>query len=206
MESAGGTPPLPARLNAGALGDRSYRWQRTAATQAEALHVASSSKDQTLQALSSAKETQAENRLSWAEEFLPWWEQASPTLFDQYTQPAEYSAELQSAMYYFKAADAELTGELSVTEFREMCEGCGWAAVDIDASIELLTASGPPRHGLLREPTISLPDYISWYHLRTALIVSAPQVLRKCQPLVASHVSFLTQVRRRRACPLLFVL
>eukprot|EP01047_Picozoa_sp_COSAG01_P038406 COSAG01_NODE_3113_length_6567_cov_19.718615_11_plen_84_part_01 len=35
-------------------------------------------------------------------------------------QPSEYTTELQSALFYYKRADPELSGELSVTDFREV--------------------------------------------------------------------------------------
>ena len=117
-------------------------------------HAARMEKQLAIDALASFANLQAENRVCLSE-FRAWFEEHTSLLFGSWQQPSEYTAQLQGAIYYFKQCDTELSGELSRTEFREMCEMCNYTPADIDESIALIqrTAKG----------SVRLHEYINWY-------------------------------------------
>jgi hypothetical protein len=95
-----------------------------------------------------------EDRITFGE-FEPWFSTHESELYEGHRPVQLFSADIRSAIMHFKESDEELAGELPPQEFRQMCETMGWAADDIEDSVEMMQRTEDGR--------ISLTHFVSWY-------------------------------------------
>eukprot|EP01045_Picozoa_sp_COSAG04_P025955 COSAG04_NODE_3504_length_2763_cov_2.549550_1_plen_281_part_10 len=93
-------------------------------------------------------DTDGDGQISFTE-FFRWWKGSHRRFFDL------SSTTVQSAIYYFKKYDTDMSGFLDQQEYSWMCQEMGWATADIADSVKALDKDG--------DGQISFDEYLDWY-------------------------------------------